>query len=953
FRIVLILHWISYVNFQIHYFLLFAVGTYYLLVFRLLFLMASTREGLRYRCGLEHMFPLHGARPLGEPPSFSSVRKKIWGPRGGSRAAKAVENDCARFFGSSCGLWISSSSITPALPASYCRQRFHVGILRQEQHRRCDTARIAVCRSSMQRILARTYGTIAPGPQLQKHPNSKEETTSEAKPNLPKGRSWRPLRAFGAVFLLTYVAYTSYSHDFTLKGPFRGLRFWQKVGPLLLQYLYLSKWAAPGETEAELRQWDRLHEHGASVAYQVILELRGFYIKVGQFMSARPDLLPGPYIEKFRRLQNELPQGVAVAEIEEDLRRATQNSIAFLDPDCLGAASIGQAHRATLNSGAPVVLKIQYPDAKLLFRVDIECIRTVVQLVLPQMRQVFTELKKQFMFEFDYLGEMRNLEEMQRNLRTRNMHDSTVAASSRKSSGDKGGRDHARPRPTFANNYFTPEHVAVPNVYPEFCSDNVLVMQELEGVKLEEGLFGKQNAEFFTMAHINERMTGNKNSSASGPGRAANVVSERQPGRPGGSALSTDITTAPEGGTSGSTSAGPVLFREWLVSFFGRNLDLLPYVLSVAHAAEVFYYQLRSWLLLPFLAVFGPGVAGVSSGRDAVSPKNRKHEDARAQLVLRAKKLVHLLLKVHGEQIFHHGFFQADPHPGNFLLMPDGRLGLIDFGQAKRLTVEERRKLAKLVLAIADDDRSEIVRVMRDEYKFAPASGSAAESSPTLALSEHPGKAAAGRDAKITEGNSTSGERITTSPDGVFLEKLARSAFGGLDSKLTDGKPIQEFSANMRKQYNQNPENGEIPGELYLPMRTAVLLRGIGLLLQQFVSPAEVRFARCMCLRLEPLIMQQPCRCSSASEAASHTSIRRHGERRSVTHVLRPSWLGFYVCCRRKIYRVFLHSNLRFYPWYKTATDLEKPTFPASYVFFCAMSHATMPLLFYEDHNKG
>eukprot|EP00041_Stephanoeca_diplocostata_P020646 m.465811 g.465811 ORF g.465811 m.465811 type:complete len:59 (-) comp21629_c0_seq24:1560-1736(-) len=45
-----------------------------------------------------------------------------------------------------------------------------------------------------------------------------------------------------------------------------------------------------------------------------------------------------------------------------------------------------------------------------------------------------------------------------------------------------------------------------------------------------------------------------------------------------------------------------------------------------------------------------------------------------------------ILMRVHGEQVLRHGCFNADPHAGNFLLMPDDRIGLIDFGSTKKLT---------------------------------------------------------------------------------------------------------------------------------------------------------------------------------------------------------------------------------------------------------------------------
>ena len=138
---------------------------------------------------------------------------------------------------------------------------------------------------------------------------------------------------------------------------------------------------------------------------------------------------------------------------------------------------------------------------------------------------------------------------------------------------------------------------------------------------------------------------------------------------------------------------------------------------------------------------------------------------------------MHNLLCIHGEQIFLHGFFQADPHPGNFLLLADsGKLGLIDFGQAKALDVADRRRLSRLVIAVADDNGPEIVRVLRDEYHV--------------------------------KGGS------------YFLERVGRFAFGGFDARMVGGKSMEEVGKEMSAEEKEKPI---FPGELYLPMRTSVL----------------------------------------------------------------------------------------------------------------------------------
>lgn len=67
-------------------------------------------------------------------------------------------------------------------------------------------------------------------------------------------------------------------------------------------------------------------------------------------------------------------------------------------------------------------------------------------------------------------------------------------------------------------------------------------------------------------------------------------------------------------------------------------------------------------------------------------------------------RVAKLLFEIHGHQIFENGLFNSDPHAGNVLMLKDGRLGLLDYGAAMRLSVPQRKSLAKLFIAIADED---------------------------------------------------------------------------------------------------------------------------------------------------------------------------------------------------------------------------------------------------------
>ena len=73
--------------------------------------------------------------------------------------------------------------------------------------------------------------------------------------------------------------------------------------------------------------------------------------------------------------------------------------------------------------------------------------------------------------------------------------------------------------------------------------------------------------------------------------------------------------------------------------------------------------------------------------------------------------ILQLLSDVMAFEVLEAGVFNGDPHPGNILLTDDDRIGLIDYGQCKRFTLEERKLYCKLIVALADDNRDEVVKL--------------------------------------------------------------------------------------------------------------------------------------------------------------------------------------------------------------------------------------------------
>jgi predicted unusual protein kinase regulating ubiquinone biosynthesis (AarF/ABC1/UbiB family) len=114
------------------------------------------------------------------------------------------------------------------------------------------------------------------------------------------------------------------------------------------------------------------------------LELGSAFIKLGQLLSARPDVLPADVVEELARLQDNVPAfpfAVVEAIIQEEL---AERCVEIIDLETipLGSASLAQVHRASLRSGRQVVLKVQRPGLERLFRLDLEVLQQVAAVMV-------------------------------------------------------------------------------------------------------------------------------------------------------------------------------------------------------------------------------------------------------------------------------------------------------------------------------------------------------------------------------------------------------------------------------------------------------------------------------------------------------------------------------------------------------------------------------------------
>jgi ubiquinone biosynthesis protein len=185
-------------------------------------------------------------------------------------------------------------------------------------------------------------------------------------------------------------------------------------------------------------------------------ELGPTFIKLGQVMATRVDLFPPSWIAEFEKLHAEVPP-VPFEELLPDLERALGRSpfevFRDLETKAHGSASIAQVHRAKLQDGTPVVLKVRRPGVRAKLDADLRILRQVAELIeseIPEARRYQpVEIAKQFVAalerEADFATETRNIER-------------------------------------FAKNFADDPHIVIPKVYPEWTSETLLVQQHVEGV---------------------------------------------------------------------------------------------------------------------------------------------------------------------------------------------------------------------------------------------------------------------------------------------------------------------------------------------------------------------------------------------------------------------------------------------------------------------------------------
>jgi predicted unusual protein kinase regulating ubiquinone biosynthesis (AarF/ABC1/UbiB family) len=235
------------------------------------------------------------------------------------------------------------------------------------------------------------------------------------------------------------------------------------------QYLKVARrWLLITTSFARLqlnRWWDQRaglspkQQHKRAVQLREMLtELGPAFIKIGQALSTRPDILPPVYLEELSKLQDQIPpfeNQIAYRFIEEELGQPPHELYAELSPNPIAAASLGQVYKGRLPSGEPVAVKVQRPGLAEQIALDIYLLRSLAAWAQKQFKTrsdlvaILDEFAGRLFEEMDYVQEGQNAEH-------------------------------------FAELYGYLPEIHVPTIYWKYTNRRVLTMEWVEGTKLTQ-----------------------------------------------------------------------------------------------------------------------------------------------------------------------------------------------------------------------------------------------------------------------------------------------------------------------------------------------------------------------------------------------------------------------------------------------------------------------------------
>ena len=208
------------------------------------------------------------------------------------------------------------------------------------------------------------------------------------------------------------------------------------------------------------KQEEKNQTKRAAELRKVLTKLGPTYIKVGQALSTRPDLIRKDFLDELIKLQDQLPpvdNHIALSIIESELGCSIEDAYREFSADPVAAASLGQVYKATLHTGEEVAVKVQRPNLRPILNLDLYLMRRLAGIVEPwlplnlghDLTLIVDEFGLKLFEEIDYFNEAKNAK-------------------------------------LFARNFDGDPEVKVPVIYDDYSTGRVLTLEWIDGIKLTD-----------------------------------------------------------------------------------------------------------------------------------------------------------------------------------------------------------------------------------------------------------------------------------------------------------------------------------------------------------------------------------------------------------------------------------------------------------------------------------
>jgi predicted unusual protein kinase regulating ubiquinone biosynthesis (AarF/ABC1/UbiB family) len=227
-----------------------------------------------------------------------------------------------------------------------------------------------------------------------------------------------------------------------------------------LQFWWLGKRKRFIHKEKLEKRYREIYTSQAKKFTKTAVELGGLIIKLGQFVSSRVDILPKEYTDILSELQDSVApvkSEIAIKRIEEELSGSIATIFGSFTHEPVAAASLGQVHKAVLKSGEQVAVKVMRPGIEATVKLDLKTLRVLITFArkftkvskFVDLKDVYNEFEEVITEELDYMKEAKNIERF---------------------------RDSFKDFPG----------VTVPDVHWDHTTKKVLVMEYIDGVKIND-----------------------------------------------------------------------------------------------------------------------------------------------------------------------------------------------------------------------------------------------------------------------------------------------------------------------------------------------------------------------------------------------------------------------------------------------------------------------------------